>query len=608
MKPEKRIGKKDHSLKAGGEFWLFLCRIIVIGLMLFVQSSDGVSVVKAADTISFTGAELLGCPTDSSIVINIIPNSAIEYYYEYGTSSGSYTQQTGYFTAVANDVSEIEITGLAANTEYFYRMRYHAPGDAMDDWVIRDEHSFWTQRAEGSPFVFTITSDIHGQSGGSTNFGRALANIVSDDPDFNMDLGDTFMVDAASSQTVVDNAYLAFRANNSLGAIGVTSPIFLASGNHEEEEGWNLDDTPFSAGVGSIQARKMYYPTPIEGDFYTGNTDPLGYIDEVTYGDELREDYYAWEWGDALFVVIDPFQYTMTLPYTPAAGEENDESVIDTDQWNWTLGAQQFNWLKNVLQSSDAKYKFVFAHQPVGGIPNLVVSGVGPGYVRGGAEAAAYFEWGGLNDDDTPGFADNRSEAEFGTMPIHQMFVEYGVSAFFHGHDHQYVYERRDDVVYQEMPSAGGMMGFSGIYFKGVYDDFETIDIVASPGYLRLSVSPEETLVEYVSSASGTNGNVVASYIIEPNDYEPPEDILGDVNHDGLANSTDALIVLKGDVGLDISTHCPVNCGDVNNDGYVNSTDALLILKYDVGLTITQPVGEPGCYESVTQPPGCSPP
>ncbi len=607
MKPENRIVTRTHSLKAAGKFWLFLCRIIVIGLMLFMQSSDGVSVVKAAATISFTGAELLGNPTDSSIVINIIPNSAIEYYYEYGISSGSYTQQTGYFTAAANEVSEIEITGLAANTEYFYRMRYHAPGDAMDDWVIRDEHSFWTQRAEGSPFVFTITADIHGQSGGSTNFGRAVANIVSDDPDFNMDLGDTFMVDAASSQTVVNNAYLAFRAISSFGAIGVTSPIFLASGNHEEEEGWNLDDTPFSAGVGSIQARKMYYPTPVEGDFYTGNTDPLSYIDEATYGDELREDYYAWEWGDALFVVIDPFQYTMTLTYTPAAGEENDESVIDTDQWNWTLGAQQFSWLRNVLQNSDAKYKFVFAHQPVGGIPNLVISGVGPGYVRGGAEAAGYFEWGGLNDDDTPGFADNRSEVEFGTMPIHQMFVEYGVSAFFHGHDHQYVYERRDDVVYQEMPSAGGMMGFSGIYFEGVYDDFETIDIVPSPGYLRLSVSSEETLVEYVSSANSTNGSVVASYIIEPNDYEPPEDILGDVNHDGLANSTDALIVLKGDVGLDISSHCPVNCGDVNNDGYVNSTDALIILKFDVGLTITQPVGTPGCYESVTQPPGCSP-
>lgn len=607
MAIDKKQSSTKKSLNHGRKFWRTFRWVLVVGVILFTQCFEGVSSASAASTITFTGAELVGTPTDSSVVINIIPNSAIEYYYEYGTSSGSYTGQTGYFTAAANKVSEIEITGLSANTLYYYRMKYHAPGDAMDDWVVRGEHSFWTQREEGSEFVFAITSDIHGQGGGSTNFGRALAKIALDDPDFLMDLGDTFMVDAAASQSVVDNAYLGFRATNSFGAIGADMPIYLASGNHEEEEGWNLDDTPFSAGVGSIQARKAYYPTPVEGDFYTGNTDPLGYIDEAAYGDELREDYYAWEWGDALFVVIDPFQYTMTLPYTPLAGEENDETVIDPDQWHWTLGAQQYNWLKNVLQNSDASYKFVFSHQMVGGIPDNSVSG-GAGYVRGGAEAAGYFEWGGLNYDGTPGFSENRSEAEFGTTPIHQMFIDYGVSAYFHGHDHQYVYERRDNIVYQEMPSAGGMTGFGGIYAEGDYGTYQTIDIVQSPGYLRVSVSPEEALVEYVSSASATNGTVMSYYTIDPNEYEPQEDILGDANHDGLVNSTDALIVLKGDVGIDISSHCPVNCGDVNNDGYVNSTDALIILKYDVRLGITQPVGTPGCYESVSQPSGCSVP
>jgi hypothetical protein len=579
----------------------------MMGLILFVQCAQGATPASAASTISFTGAELVGTPTASSAVINIIPNSAIEYYYEYGPSSGSYTGQTAYVTAGAGEASEVALTGLSANTEYFYRMKYHAPGDAMNDWVTRDEHSFWTQRAEGSDFVFAITSDIHGQGGGSTNFGRALANIADDDPDFLMDLGDTFMVDGASSQSVADGAYLDFRATSRFGLVGVDMPIYLMPGNHEEEEGWNLDDTPFSAGVGSIQARKMYYPTPVEGDFYTGNTDPLGYIDEATYGDQLREDYYAWEWGDVLFVVIDPFQYTMVLPYYPIAGEESDESVIDPDQWGWTLGSQQYLWLKDVLSNSDASYKFVFSHNMVGGIPDNSVSG-GAGYVRGGAEAAGYFEWGGLNADGTPGFADERDEAEFGSMPIHQMFIEYGVSGYFHGHDHQYVYERRDNIVYQEMPSAGGMTGFGGIYDEGDHGTYQTIDIVQSPGYLRVSITPEEALVEYVSSASYTDGDVVAYYTIEPNAYEPPEPLLGDANHDGLVNSTDALVVLKGDVGIDISQHCPIECGDVNDDGYVNSTDALIILKYDVGLSITQPVGTAGCYEGVVQPSGCSVP
>jgi hypothetical protein len=83
--------------------------------------------------------------------------------------------------------------------------------------------------------------------------------------------------------------------------------------------------------------------------------------------------------------------------------------------------------------------------------------------------------------------------------------------------------------------------------------------------------------------------------------------ILGDVNGDGVVNSTDALIVLSCDVGLDTSGYCPMNCGDVNADGLVNSTDALVILSYDVGLTVPFPVGEPGCPSSVTPCAGCTP-
>ena len=149
----KHSGTIKHQHQRN-KLWFILRWFFVVGLILGTQGLIDVSDVSAAATINFTGAELIGTPTDSSVVINIIPLSNIEYYYEYGTSSGVYTQQTGYFTAGASVTSEIEITGLLANTEYFYRMKYHAPGDAMDDWVIRDEHSFWTQREAGSSFVF----------------------------------------------------------------------------------------------------------------------------------------------------------------------------------------------------------------------------------------------------------------------------------------------------------------------------------------------------------------------------------------------------------------------------------------------------------------------
>jgi uncharacterized repeat protein (TIGR02543 family) len=83
--------------------------------------------------------------------------------------------------------------------------------------------------------------------------------------------------------------------------------------------------------------------------------------------------------------------------------------------------------------------------------------------------------------------------------------------------------------------------------------------------------------------------------------------ILGGVNGDDFANSTDALIILSCDVGMDTSAFCPMNCGDVNDDGLVNSTDALIILSYDVGMSVPYPVGEAGCPSSVTPCSGCNP-
>ena len=87
----------------------------------------------------------------------------------------------------------------------------------------------------------------------------------------------------------------------------------------------------------------------------------------------------------------------------------------------------------------------------------------------------------------------------------------------------------------------------------------------------------------------------------------PFQGILGDVNDDAAANSTDALIILSCDVGLDVTQFCPMNCGDANEDGLVNSTDALIILSYDVQMEVSFPVGEEGCPINVTACAGCNP-
>ncbi len=40
-------------------------------------------------------------------------------------------------------------------------------------------------------------------------------------------------------------------------------------------------------------------------------------------------------------------------------------------------------------------------------------------------------------------------------MPIHQLLAKHGVQIVFHGHDHLYVKEDLDGIVYHEVPQPG---------------------------------------------------------------------------------------------------------------------------------------------------------
>ncbi len=650
--------------RALGILALVVCHVSFVG--------GSTASAQAAGEITFSGAELLGRPTDSSAMITIVPQATIEYYYEYGTSSGVYTGQTDTANAPGGQAHKTVISGLEGNTQYYYRMQYRTPGDS---WVARTERSFWTQRAAGTTFTFTITADSHVNImlGNAGTWTQTMTRVANDNPDFHIDLGDTFAMDNVTTVAGAESAYLYQRQFFDL--VGHSASIFVMPGNHEQEEGWHLDDTgdpATSKPVLSTNARKKYYPNPVPGDFYAGNSDPYVHLD----GDHLHEDYYAWEWGNALFVVIDPFWYTTSKPFVGTTGGGEDY-LGSGDRWDWTLGLEQFNWMKQVLENSDAPYKFVFAHHMVGGSDD---------YVRGGAAPAHLVEWGGYNEAGTtyewatrrPGWGDD---------PIHQIFIDNGVSAFFHGHDHQYAYEVRDGIVYQALPAAGFSGSGFNIYATGV--DY-CIQALPSPGHLRVTVSPTEATVDYIGTSSGAvnysyeiegqTGNVAPvaddqsvstpegtplgitltatddngdsltysvvtgpshgtlsgaganrtytpdpgyvgadSFTFRANDGELDSNtatvsititsgaLLGDVNGDGTANSTDAVIVLSCDAGIDTSQYCPMNCGDVNADGSIDSSDALVILSYDADMTVPFPVGQPGCPSTVEPCAGCSP-
>ena len=149
----------------------------------------------------------------------------------------------------------------------------------------------------------------------------------------------------------------------------VRLPIYLVPGNHEQQEAWHLTASNVSGNpaislpVMGKNAEKKYFLNPVNDAFYSGDTGTYSYLS----GDQLKQDYYAWTWGDALFVVISPFWTTTTKPYTTSTGGGETDTTGSGDRWDWTLGLTQFNWLKTTLQNSTAKYKFVFAHQIVGG-------------------------------------------------------------------------------------------------------------------------------------------------------------------------------------------------------------------------------------------------
>ncbi len=476
-------------------------RLTIQCLLVAALSLDG-KVAQAA-TLGFLANELLGRPTDQSVTVHAVANKAVEAYVEYGTSSGAYSKSTATLTFTDGVINAL-VPGLTANTRYYYRLRYRdkSIGGA---WLAGTQGVFQTKRSAQSTFTFTVQSDSHQGYASFYNaalYTVALQNQLADAPDFLFDLGDTVSLDGITeNMQTVRQKYLNQRTY--LDIVGKSAAVFLVLGNHENEEGWNLDDMgnnrAASLPVLGANARKRYFVNPIPDAFYSGNTDAS--VTEIT-GDHLKGDYYAFEWGDALFVAIDPFWYTMKKPFAGTLGGEKDDEVVG-NRWDWTLGDQQYQWLRQTLEQSSAKYKFVFAHQLPGGLDD---------YGRGGALGAAYGEWGGNNTDGTWGFGTKRPTWE---QPIHQLMVENGVTIFFHGHDHIFAKEALDGIVYQECPHAANS-GY-GAGFATNQQDYADGVLVNNSGHLRVTVSPAQVTVAYVRAylpGDGVNRSVAHSYSI----------------------------------------------------------------------------------------------
>jgi hypothetical protein len=402
---------------------------------------------------------IIGRPTNTSVTVSVLSYADAKAVVAYGTAKEELSLQTDVQDLKKGQPHEIVLTRLMANTRYYYQLRAEAGKPlAGADWI----GAFRTQRPAGSEFVFTVQADSHLDENTSTDlYRRTLANALADQPDFHIDLGDTFMTDKHASRDSAAKQYLAQRYY--LGLIGQSVPVFLVLGNHDGDDSKLLRGGADSLAVWSNTMRKRYFPNPLPDGFYGGNAtkDPLA---------GMLQDYYSWEWGDALFIVLDPYWH--------APGKRGD------DCWGLSLGKEQYDWLAKTLGTSKAKLKFVFIHQLVGGLDKQG---------RGGVEAVPFGEWGGKNADSTDGFKDHRPGWD---VPIHQLLAKSHVTAVFHGHDHLFAKQDLDGIVYQEVPQPG-FPGLGSPRAAAEYG-YKSGTILSSAGHLRVTVSDSEAKVDYV--------------------------------------------------------------------------------------------------------------
>ena len=367
----------------------------------------------------------------------------------------------------AATLATVDLTGLSPDQAYQYRV--DAPG------ATSISGSFRTARGPGTSYRFVMQADSHLDNNSDLAiYANTLANMVADAPDFLIDLGDTFMTDKYADYHSAAAQYYAQRYW--FGLVGRTMPVYLVQGNHDGELAWLPAVQTWAAGQ-----RTTYFPSVISNAFYSSALTP--------------RNYFAWTWGDALFVVIDPYWSSPVPVDEPFGG-----GTKHTNAWDFTHGDAQYQWLKQTLEQSKAKYKFVFAHH---------VMGTG----RGGVEVASLWECGGKDASGKDVFSVQRPSW---ASTVHQLMVKNGVTIFFQGHDHVWALQSLNGVTYQTLsvpadPNYG--IGFGASYLSG--------DVLPSSGYTRVSVSPQRVKVDYVrtylsadETSSQRSGSVAFSYTL----------------------------------------------------------------------------------------------
>ncbi len=238
-------------------------------------------------------------------------------------------------------------------------------------------------------------------------------------------------------------AYLNYR--RLLGDATANAGHFEVIGNWDGESGCNTADEI----ARSTTQRLIYSPGPTPTTYAQGGSG--------------NQDYYAFTWGDALFVVLN------VMTYTPTCHLLDEYPGLPDD---WTLGTAQMAWLKQTLAAATSKWRFLFIHHTVGGAAGNPSD---TAYGRGGGQAAHVGE----------------------QAQVHALMLQYGVQIFFYAHDHVFTDMVVDGIHYALPGSAGAPWKF---------DESETgyTQYWPDSGYARVRVAPDQVHVDFVSITGQT--------------------------------------------------------------------------------------------------------
>ena len=417
----------------------------------------------------------------------------------------------------------LEISGLQPNQKYFYQVEYET-SDEPGVWVAMPQIcEFHSQRTAGQSFSFCLVADPHWghpnkvlpDSPQRWTGQQCLQRILEDEEfDFFVDLGDSAYPTRIESGEEALSRYADWR--KVMADITRKMPAFVVLGNHEQEAGffqkgtddppeylWNeLSSTQYHQKW-ATEARLRFVPNPRRDTYPEGGEGAPGYDTAAEWGagtdpwnngiSSNIQNFYAWTWGDALFIVLDPCRYTLV-----------GSTVFTTSPSEWTLGPTQMSWLQDVLAASTASWKFVIAHHQVGG--GLIDVG-GDSIEDGGTERA--YARGSAVEADHPG-----TEQAL----IHQLMLQHGVQFFVYGHDHAFCDSVKDGIHYiccgrptflNPWWSHDGMLNSYGSILVQGQDKPWTRALWHVLGYAKFHVTPDKVTVQWIRTGYSFPKNVV---------------------------------------------------------------------------------------------------